>query len=138
MRVYAHLRRGFTAAALSRAADSFLMTHPTVSARHSYTTVTHLKSQQTACAPTLDNVCETTGVTLTRFMIEVERVNPDLQELAQLFSGIQTAAKAISNLVKRSQLPSSSSLGYQGQVNVQGEDQKVRTGIVTCLLYPIL
>jgi fructose-1,6-bisphosphatase I len=59
-------------------------------------------------------------------MIEVERVNPELQELAQLFSGIQTAAKAISNLVKRSQLPSSSTLGYQGEVNVQGEDQKVR------------
>jgi fructose-1,6-bisphosphatase I len=57
-------------------------------------------------------------------MIEVERVNPDLQELAQLFSGIQTAAKAISNLVKRSQLPTSSTLGYQGEINVQGEDQK--------------
>jgi hypothetical protein len=75
--------------------------------------------------PKLEDVCETTGVTLTRFMIEVERVNPELQELAQLFSGIQTAAKAISNLVKRSQLPTSSTLGYQGEINVQGEDQKV-------------
>lgn len=89
------------------------------------TTSAQLNSHKTSC-PRLEDVCETTGVTLTRFMIEVERVNPELQELAQLFSGIQTAAKAISNLVKRSQLPTSSTLGYQGEVNVQGEDQKVR------------
>jgi len=57
-------------------------------------------------------------------MHEVERVNPELSELSQLFSGIQTASKAITNLVKRSQLPSSSILGLEGAVNVQGEDQK--------------
>jgi len=75
--------------------------------------------------PIFDEVCETTGVTLTRFMMEVEKLNPELQELAQLFSGIQTACKAISNLVRRSQLPKSSVLGYEGAINVQGEDQKV-------------
>lgn len=74
--------------------------------------------------PTFDEVCETTGVTLTRFMHEIERVNPELQELAQLFSGIQTAAKAIHMLVKRSQLPMSDMLGYEGNINIQGEDQK--------------
>jgi hypothetical protein len=78
-----------------------------------------------AVTPQFDEVCETTGVTLTRFMHEVERCNPELQELAQLFSGIQTASKAITNLVKRSQLPSSSVLGLEGAINVQGEDQKV-------------
>lgn len=77
-----------------------------------------------AISPEFDEVCETTGVTLTRFMHEVEKVNPELAELAQLISGIQTASKAISNLVKRSQLPSSSVLGLEGAVNVQGEDQK--------------
>ena len=76
--------------------------------------------------PVFDDVCETTGVTLTRFMHEIERLHPELQELAQLFSGIQTASKVISNLVKRSQLPSSSMLGLEGAINVQGEDQKVR------------
>jgi hypothetical protein len=76
--------------------------------------------------PIFDEVCETTGVTLTRFMMEVEKLNPELQELAQLFSGIQTACKAISNLVRRSQLPKSSVLGYEGVINVQGEDQKVK------------
>ena len=76
-------------------------------------------------SPVIDEVCETVGVTLTRFMMEIERVNPELQELAELFSGIQTAGKAISNLVKRSQLPKSSLLGLEGEVNIQGEDQKV-------------
>ena len=78
-----------------------------------------------AVSPEFQEVCETTGVTLTRFMHEVERCNPELEELAQLFSGIQTASKAITNLVKRSQLPSSSVLGLEGNINVQGEDQKV-------------
>mmetsp|Transcript_4513 Transcript_4513/g.5532 ORF Transcript_4513/g.5532 Transcript_4513/m.5532 type:complete len:420 (-) Transcript_4513:700-1959(-) len=77
-----------------------------------------------AVSPEFDEVCDTTGVTLTRFMQEVENVNPELSELAQLISGIQTASKAISNLVKRSQLPSSSVLGLEGAINVQGEDQK--------------
>jgi fructose-1,6-bisphosphatase len=38
-----------------------------------------------------------------------------------LFGAIDTACKAITNLVKRSQLPSSATFGYEGQVNVQGE-----------------
>jgi len=83
-----------------------------------------LLEQQQAVSPIFDEVCDTTGITLTRFMQNVERVNPELQELSQLFSGIQTSAKAISNLVKRSHLPGSSLLGLQGAVNVQGEDQK--------------
>lgn len=75
-------------------------------------------------APVFDEVCETTGVTLKRFMNEVALLNPELSELTTLFGGIDTACKALSNLVKRSQLPSSETLGYQGEVNVQGEDQK--------------
>jgi len=57
-------------------------------------------------------------------MSEVAMLNPELEELTTLFGAIDTACKAISNLVKRSQLPSSSTLGYQGAVNIQGEDQK--------------
>jgi len=75
-------------------------------------------------APVFDEVCETTGVTLTRFMSEVAMLNPELGELTTLFGAIDTACKAISNMVKRSQLPSSETLGYEGAVNVQGEDQK--------------
>jgi hypothetical protein len=76
-------------------------------------------------APVFDEVCETTGVTLTRFMNEIAMLNPELKELTTIFGAIDTACKAISNEVKRSQLPSSQTLGYEGNVNVQGEDQKV-------------
>ena len=85
-------------------------------------------------APVFDEVCETTGVTLTRFMNEVAILNPELQELTTLFGAIDTACKAITNLVKRSQLPSSETLGYQGEVNVQGEDQKKLDVITNDLL----
>ena len=81
-------------------------------------------------APVFDEVCETTGVTLKRFMTEVAMLNPELTELTTLFGAIDTACKAITNLVKRSQLPSSETLGYEGNVNVQGEDQKVRLCLV--------
>ncbi|MGK3747885.1 MAG: fructose-1,6-bisphosphatase I [Bacillariaceae sp.] len=74
--------------------------------------------------PVFDEVCETTGVTLTRFMNEVAMLNPELRELTTLFGAIDTACKAMTNVVKRSQLPSSETLGYQGAVNIQGEDQK--------------
>jgi fructose-1,6-bisphosphatase I len=57
-------------------------------------------------------------------MTEVAMLNPELTELAVLFGGVDTACKALANLVKRSQLPSSETLGYEGNVNIQGEDQK--------------
>ncbi|KAI2490260.1 fructose 1-6-bisphosphate 1-phosphatase [Fragilaria crotonensis] len=85
-------------------------------------------------SPVFDEVCETTGVTLTRFMVEVAILNPDLRELATLFGAVETACKAIANLVKRSQLPSSETLGYQGIVNVQGEDQKKLDAITNDVL----
>lgn len=89
----------------------------------------YLLTELHAVTPRFEEVCETTGITLTRFMHEVERCNPELQELAQLFSGIQIASKAIHNLVKRSQLPGTCVLGLEGAVNVQGEDQKVSQSV---------
>lgn len=85
-------------------------------------------------APVFDEVCETTGVTLKRFMSEVATLNPELTELTILFGAIETSCKAIANLVRRSQLPSSETLGYQGEVNVQGEDQKKLDVITNDLL----
>ncbi len=85
-------------------------------------------------APVFDEVCDTTGVTFTRFMAEVAMLNPELSELTTLFGAIDTSCKAIANLVKRSQLPSSETLGYQGEVNVQGEDQKKLDVITNDLL----
>ena len=74
--------------------------------------------------PVLDEVCETTGVTLKRYMNEVAMLNPELSELTILFGAIDTACKAITNMVKRSQLPTSETLGLEGEINIQGEDQK--------------
>jgi fructose-1,6-bisphosphatase I len=85
-------------------------------------------------APVFDEVCETTGVTLKRFMVEVAMLNPEITELTTLFGAIETACKAITNLVKRSQLPSSETLGYQGEINIQGEDQKKLDVITNDLL----
>jgi fructose-1,6-bisphosphatase I len=76
-------------------------------------------------APKITAACEHTGVTLTRFMLEVSKANPDLDELPALFSGISTACKAIANAVKRSQLTGLTGLeGGGGSINVQGEEQK--------------
>ncbi len=103
---------------------SHTTTTTTTTTSSSYSTTPSSSSLLRAISPEFDDVCDTTGVTLSRFMIDVELLNEELSELSQLISGIQTAAKAISNLVKRSQLPSSAVLGLEGAVNVQGEDQK--------------
>merc|ERR1712003_447906 len=91
-------------------------------------------ARQRTKVPVFDEVCDTTGVTLTRFMNEVAMLNPELREMTTLFGAIDTACKAMTNLVKRSQLPSSETLGYQGEVNVQGEDQKKLDVITNDLL----
>jgi fructose-1,6-bisphosphatase I len=90
--------------------------------------------RQKTKAPVFDEVCETTGVTLTRFMNEVAILNPELRELTTLFGAIGTACKAITNLVKRSQLPSRSTLGFEGNINVQGTEQKKLDVITNDLL----
>jgi fructose-1,6-bisphosphatase I len=82
------------------------------------------ESETNTETPVFDEVCETTGVTLKRFMSEVAMLNPELTELSILFGAIETSCKAIANLVRRSQLPSSETLGLQGEVNVQGEDKR--------------
>lgn len=79
---------------------------------------------KTACPVFEDEVFETTGVTLTRFMVEVAILNPGLREITMLFGAVETACKAIANLVKRSPLPSSETLGYEENANLQGEAQK--------------
>lgn len=52
-------------------------------------------------APVFDEICEMTGVTLSRYMMEVARQNPDLRDLESLMGGIQQACKTIANLVDR-------------------------------------
>ena len=75
--------------------------------------------------PVFPETCEYTGITLTRYMNEVARANPELLDLETLISSIQTACKTIKMLVERSQLTGLT--GYAdggGSINVQGEEQK--------------
>lgn len=77
-------------------------------------------------APVFGEACDSAGITLTRFMIEVATLNPEIKELTTLFDSVDTACKAISNLVKRSQLPSFDYFEthrYEREVD-EHEDQK--------------
>jgi fructose-1,6-bisphosphatase I len=121
-----------TVGAFAPAKPTFLAWHQ--SALFSATADAPAMNRPRTKVPVFDEVCDTTGVTLTRFMTEVALLNPELKELTTLFGAVDTACKAIANLVKRSQLPSSETLGYQGNVNVQGEDQKKLDVITNDLL----
>ena len=45
--------------------------------------------ERTVRAPTFNEVCSETGVTLSRYMMELARENPDLRDLESLVGGIQ-------------------------------------------------
>ena len=115
-------------------AKAFTNRQPAYRPKADRTVQQRMTSSSTTKSPVFDEVCETTGVTLKRFMSEVATLNPELTELTILFGAIETSCKAIANLVRRSQLPSSETLGYQGEVNVQGEDQKKLDVITNDLL----
>jgi len=51
--------------------------------------------------PIFDEVCEMSGVTLTRYMMEVSRANPHLKEIESLMNSIQTACKVRRALSRR-------------------------------------
>ena len=78
--------------------------------------------------PVFPEVCEYAGVTLSRYVLEMARANPDkpeLNELVSVMTAVERACKTISNLVRRS--PMSGLTGLEdggGSINVQGEEQK--------------
>ncbi len=64
-------------------------------------------------------------------MIEFVGANPHLRELESLIISLQTACKAISNVVERAHLTGSTGLeAGGGSVNIQGEEQK-RLDVIT-------
>lgn len=85
---------------------------------------TPLKDRSTSSfrKPVHKNVCAQTGVTLSRYMMDMERLNPELEEVESIFTSIQVGCKAISKLVRTSTLASNT--GAVGSINVQGEEQK--------------
>ncbi|CAM9261000.1 unnamed protein product [Chrysoparadoxa australica] len=91
---------------------------------HSVHCAPSLQTGRWVC-PAFSEVCDETGVTLSRYMMEMARYNPELGEVESIFTSVQTAAKTISNLVRRSSLTGITGLeGGGGSINVQGEEQK--------------
>ena len=80
--------------------------------------------------PVFPEVCEYAGVTLSRYVLEMARANPDQPELVELVSvmtSVERACKTISNLVRKAPISGSALLGLEeggGSINVQGEEQK--------------
>jgi fructose-1,6-bisphosphatase I len=58
-------------------------------------------------------------------MMEMVRANPELEEIESIFTSLQVACKALSNLVRTSSLAGLTGLeAGGGSINVQGEEQK--------------
>jgi fructose-1,6-bisphosphatase I len=80
--------------------------------------------------PVFKEQCEYSGVTLSRYVLEMTRANPDKPDLVELLSvltAVERACKTISNLVRRAPIESAGLLGLEeggGSINVQGEEQK--------------
>jgi fructose-1,6-bisphosphatase I len=75
--------------------------------------------------PVHDNICEQTGITLSRYILEMARANPELNDVESIFTSLQTACKTISSLIRRSAFTGLA--GFMeggGSINVQGEEQK--------------
>lgn len=78
--------------------------------------------------PVFPEVCEFAGITLSRYVLEMARANPqepDLVELVSVMTAVERACKTISNLVRKA--PMSGLTGLEeggGSINVQGEEQK--------------
>lgn len=97
-------------------------------ARHSATTALY---RQKIIAPIFEDSCSTTGITLTRYMVETVSANPQLRELESLMMAIQTACKTIANVVERASITGVTGLeSGGGSINVQGEEQK-RLDVIT-------
>ena len=80
--------------------------------------------------PVFPDVCQYAGITLSRYVLEMARANPEKPELVELVSvltSVERACKTISNLVRTAPIQQSSLLGLEGDgnsINVQGEEQK--------------
>lgn len=75
--------------------------------------------------PVHADICTETGITLSRYMMEMARLNPELEEIESIFTSLSVACKTLSNLVRTSALSGLTGLeDGGGSINVQGEEQK--------------
>lgn len=72
----------------------------------------------------LFGVCQETGVTLNRYMMELSKRGIIDEDMASIFNSLREATKVIGKLVKRAPMAQREPLGPEGAVNVQGENQK--------------
>merc|ERR1740121_1102462 len=70
------------------------------------------------------DVCEQTGVTLSRYMIELSKRGVVDADLNSIMASVSEGTKVIANLIAKAPLRQADLLGLEGEVNVQGEDQK--------------
>jgi fructose-1,6-bisphosphatase I len=70
------------------------------------------------------DVCEQTGVTLSRYMIELNKRGVVDNDLNSIMQSISEGTKVIASLIQKAPLRQADLLGLEGEVNVQGEDQK--------------
>eukprot|EP00931_Biecheleriopsis_adriatica_P061231 TRINITY_DN36808_c0_g1_i1.p1 TRINITY_DN36808_c0_g1~~TRINITY_DN36808_c0_g1_i1.p1 ORF type:complete len:498 (-),score=110.46 TRINITY_DN36808_c0_g1_i1:122-1615(-) len=71
-----------------------------------------------------EGVCEQTGITMSRYLIELSRRGIIDEDLNSIMTSVAEASKVISKLVNTAPLKQAELLGLQGEINVQGEDQK--------------
>lgn len=72
----------------------------------------------------LKDVCEFSGVTLSRYMVELEKRQVADSDLRSIMTAIAEATTAIAGLIRKAPLRQTELLGLEGDVNVQGEEQK--------------
>lgn len=72
----------------------------------------------------IKDVCNQSGITLARYMIELEKQGVVDGELGLIMNSIREATKVIACLIRKAPLQQAELLGLEGEVNVQGEDQK--------------
>lgn len=83
------------------------------------------RTKKKIIAPVFEDSCESTGITLTRYLIEAVAANPHLVELESLVVSIQTACKTIASVIERASITGVTGLENGGKtINVQGEEQK--------------
>merc|ERR1712048_728340 len=70
------------------------------------------------------DVCEQTGATLSRYMIELNKRGVVDSDLNSIMASISEGTKVIASLIRKAPLKQAELLGLEGEVNVQGEDQK--------------
>ena len=101
---------------------------PRMSSRTSHQTLMAVTSPAATSSKKVDSMeapCPGNVMTLTRFMIEATRNNPDHADMESLIASIQMACKTIANLVSRAGISDLTGLQAGGaSINIQGEEQK--------------